>query len=164
MAQSKKTKVAKTDNKKVLDGDIARKIWLAGVGAYGRAYDNAQDAAEKFAAGANQTFDELVAKGEELEDVVRKSISKAPAGKKVATLVSDITKKSKDATADRRAALDARIDSVKKSLGDTFAPFNMAHLGQTLETLTKQVEALTAEVADLKGEKTKKVAKVDQAA
>lgn len=164
MAQSKKTKIARLDTKKVLDGDIARKIWLAGVGAYGRAYDNAQDAAEKLAAGANQTFDELVAKGEELEDVVRKSISNAPVGKKIATLVSDISKKSKDATADRRAALDARIDGVKKSLGETFAPFNLTHLGQTLEALSQQVEALTAEVADLKGEKSKKAAKDDQAA
>lgn len=164
MAQSKKTKVAKTETKKVLDGDIARKIWLAGVGAYGRAYDGAQDVAEKFAAGANQTFDELVAKGEELEDVVRKRISKAPAGKKVASMVDDMTKKSKELTTERRAALDARIDSVKKSLGETFAPFNLAHLGQTLETLTKQVEALTAEVADLKCEKSKKAAKADPAA
>ena len=68
------------------------------------------------------------------------------------------------ATAERRAALDARIDGVKKSLGETFAPFNLAHLGQTLEALSKQVEALTAEVADLKGEKSKKAAKLDQPA
>ena len=159
MAQAKKTKLAKTETKTLFDGDIARKIWLAGVGAYGRAYDEAQGVAEKFAAGANQTFDELVAKGEKMEDTVRDRISKAPAGKKVVTLVADAAKKSKDVTDKRRAALDARIDTVRKSLGETFAPFNLAALGQAVEALTKQVEALTTEVADLKAEKAKKPAK-----
>jgi poly(hydroxyalkanoate) granule-associated protein len=160
VARAKKTKDAKTDTKTPFDGDIARKIWLAGVGAYGRAYEEAQGAAEKFAAGANQTFDELVAKGEKMEDTVRDRISKAPAGKKVATLVADAAKKSKEVTDKRRAALDARIDTVRKSLGETFAPFNMAALGQAVEALTQQVEALTAEVADLKAEKAKKPAEV----
>lgn len=163
---AKKTKSAEAETKKLFDGDIARKIWLAGVGAYGQAYDQAQDAADKFAKSANQTFDELVAKGEKIEDTVRASISKAPAGKRVATLVEEASKKS----AERRAAFDARLDTVKKSLGDTFAPFNLNALGQAVEQLTKQVEALTAEVAELKAEKaTKKLAapkaaKVDEAA
>ena len=165
MAQAKKTKAPKAEPKKLLDGDIARKIWLAGVGAYGRAYDEAQGAAEKFATGANQTFDQLVAKGEKIEDTVRERISAAPAGKKVATLVDDMTKKSKE----RRAELDARLDTVRKSLGETFAPFNLAALGQAVEALTKQVEALTVEVADLKADKADKAAKkapkaVDEAA
>lgn len=165
VAQAKKTEAAKAETKTLFDGDIARKIWLAGVGAYGRAYDEAQGAAEKFAAGANHTFDELVAKGEKIEDTVREAISKAPAGKKVATLVGEVAKKSKDATDKRRAALDARIDTVRKSLGETFAPFNVGALGQAVEALTRQVEALTAEVADLKAEKTRKPAKpTDQAA
>ena len=159
MAKSKKTEAHKAESKKLFDGDIARKIWLAGVGAYGRAYDEAQDAAGKFAQSANQTFDELVAKGEKIEDTVRESISKAPAGKRVATLVEEATKKS----AERRAALDARLDTVKKSLGETFAPFNLAHLGQAVEQLSKQVEALTAEVADLKAAKKPAAPKAEKA-
>jgi len=153
--EAKTTEAPKAETKKLFDTDIARKIWLAGVGAYGRAYDEAQEAADKFAKSANQTFDELVAKGEKIEDTVRDSISKAPAGKRVATLVEEATKKS----AERRAALDARLDTVKKSLGETFAPFNLAALGQAVEQLTRQVEALTAEVAELKAEKVKKPAK-----
>jgi len=75
-------------------------------------------------------------------------------------MVEDITKKTKDVTETRRAALDARLDDVKKSLGETFAPFNMAALSQAVEGLTKQVEVLAAEVAELKAEKPKKPAKV----
>lgn len=149
VADTKTTEAPKAETRKLFDTDIARKIWLAGVGAYGRAYDEAQEAADKFAKSANQTFDELVAKGEKIEDTVRDSISKAPAGKRVATLVEEATKRS----AERRAAFDARFDTVKRSLGDTFAPFNLAALGQAVEQLTKQVEALTAEVAELKADK-----------
>ena len=167
MAKSKTEKAAKAERtapKPFFDPDIARKIWLAGVGAYGRAYDEATDAAEKFAEKANHSFDDLVAKGEKIEDVVRARISKAPAGKKVADMVEDITKKTKDVAETRRAALDARLDDVKKSLGDTFAPFNIAAISHAVEALTKQVEALTAEVADLKAEKAKKPAKATEEA
>ena len=158
MAQAKKIKSTKTDSKKIVDTDIARRIWLAGVGVYGRAYDEAQGAAEKMTASATETFEQLVAKGEALEDTVRAGFTKAPAGKKVATLVEDVAKKSKEFGADRRAKLDARIETVRKSLGDTFAPFNMSALSEAVEALTVQVEALTAEVADLKAKKAPKAA------
>ncbi|OXE36804.1 MAG: hypothetical protein CGW95_05475 [Phenylobacterium zucineum] len=167
MAKSKTEKAAKaekTASKTFFDPDIARKIWLAGVGAYGRAYDGATDAAEKFAEKANHSFDDLVAKGEKIEDLVRTRIAKAPAGKKVADMVEDITKKTKDVAETRRAALDARLEDVKKSLGETFAPFNMTALSHAVEGLTKQVEVLTAEVAALKAEKTKKPTKTAQPA
>jgi len=159
MAQAKKTKVAKTETKKLFDGDVARRIWLAGVGAYGRAYDEAQDAAEKFAAKSSETFDQLVAKGEVIEDSVRASLAKAPAGKKVATLIEDVSKKSKEVTAERRAQLDERIESVRKSLGETLAPFNLNTLAHAVQSLTEQVEALTEEVQALKAERAEKAPK-----
>ncbi len=132
-----------------VDMDIARKIWLAGVGAYGRAYTEAQDAAEKLAHGASDAFDQLVAKGEQVEDSVRERIAKAPAGKKVASLMGEVTKTSKA----QRVALEARIGAVRKSLTETLAPFNLAALGEAVQALTLQVEALTEEVATLKAEK-----------
>lgn len=148
MATAKKTKTTKTPEAGA-DLDIARKIWLAGVGAYGRAFTEAKDGAEKLAQSATEAFDQLVAKGEVIEDDVRDRIAKAPAGKKVVTLVGDLTKQSKE----RRAALEARIGKVRKSLTETFAPYNLAALGEAVQALTVQVEALTEEVADLKAEK-----------
>lgn len=166
MAQAKTTTADKVEkaNKKILDGDIARKIWLAGVGVYGRAYSEAQGAAGKFAAEAGETFDQLVAKGEAMEDTVREAITKAPAGMKVVTLVTDVAKKSREVRDDRRAKLDARIGEVRKSLAETLAPFNMAALGDAVANLTVQVEALTEEVAALKAEKARKPAKAEEAA
>jgi polyhydroxyalkanoate synthesis regulator phasin len=157
MAAAQKTKNTKSKSSKKApetgaDLDIARKIWLAGVGAYGRAFTEAQDAAEKLAVSASEAFDQLVAQGEKVEDTVRDRIAKAPAGKKVATLVEDLAKQSKA----RRSALEERIGTVRKSLTDTFAPFNLAALGEAVQALTTQVEALTGEVAALKAEKAKK--------
>lgn len=157
MAAAKKTKTDKkpapqANGETGADLDIARKIWLAGVGAYGRAFTEAKDSAEKLAQGATEAFDQLVAKGEVIEDEVRDRIAKAPAGKKVVTLVGDLTKSSKE----RRAALEERIGKVRKSLTETFAPYNLAALGEAVQALTTQVEALTAEVAALKAEKATK--------
>lgn len=168
MAAAKKTK---TDKKSAqvsgaetgADLDIARKIWLAGVGAYGRAFTEAKDSAEKLAHGATEAFDQLVAKGEVIEDEVRDRIAKAPTGKKVASLVGDLTKQSKD----RRAALEERVGKVRKSLTEAFAPYNLAALGEAVHALTTQVEALTGEVAALKAEKAGKktaVARTEDAA
>ncbi|MDB5432255.1 MAG: hypothetical protein JWP35_3371 [Caulobacter sp.] len=158
MADAKKTKKAAKADKipKMIDSDIARRIWLAGVGAYGEAYSGVQTAAGKWADQAGAAFDQLVAKGEVLEDQVRASIAKDPNGKKVAALVADTAKKSKTFREEQRAALETRIAGVRKTLGETLAPFNMAALGQAVEKLTLKVEALTDEVAALKAEKAVK--------
>jgi len=49
---------------------MARKIWLAGIGAYGRAFSEAQQSLAKVSGDSSRVFDDLVAKGEEIEDTV----------------------------------------------------------------------------------------------
>jgi len=44
--------------------EMARKIWLAGLGAYGKSVEEAQGRYEKLSEEANKMFDELVTKGE----------------------------------------------------------------------------------------------------
>ena len=50
--------------------DTARKIWLAGIGAYGKAFTDAQESLAKVSGDTSRVFEELVAKGEEIEDTV----------------------------------------------------------------------------------------------
>ncbi|MBN4055849.1 phasin family protein [bacterium AH-315-J23] len=50
--------------------DTARKIWLAGIGAYGRAFSEVQEGLSKATKGTSKVFDELVEKGEVLETIV----------------------------------------------------------------------------------------------
>lgn len=50
--------------------DAARRIWLAGVGAYGRAFTEAQGSLAKVTEDTSRLFEELVAKGEAIEGAV----------------------------------------------------------------------------------------------
>lgn len=49
------------------EGEISRKIWLAGIGAYGRAIADAQDSLSKFGSGTSKFFEDLVKNGEKIE-------------------------------------------------------------------------------------------------
>ena len=51
-------------------GDMARKIWLAGIGAYGRAFSDAQESLAKVSDETSKYFEDLVRRGEEIEDAV----------------------------------------------------------------------------------------------
>ena len=57
-------------DKKSKTGDTARKIWLAGIGAYGRAFSEVQEGLSKATKGSSKVFEELVQKGEQLETIV----------------------------------------------------------------------------------------------
>jgi polyhydroxyalkanoate synthesis regulator phasin len=65
---SRKSKSSKKANP--ISGDTARKIWLAGIGAYGKAFSEAQESFSKVSAGTSKVFDELVQKGEVIETMV----------------------------------------------------------------------------------------------
>ena len=54
--------------------EFARKIWLAGLGAYGQSYDNMQSGYEKMGDQARKHFDELVARGEKIESDTKENL------------------------------------------------------------------------------------------
>jgi polyhydroxyalkanoate synthesis regulator phasin len=139
---AKKTKPA-------ADTDIARKIWLAGVGAYGRVLWDAQDAVGKLASTANEAFDQLVENGEQVEDAVRARIAKSGASERVVSLVDTVTKGAKA----RREALQDRIGAVRKTVVDTLSPYSIVTLAKQVESLSKQVALLRSDVAKLKSGK-----------
>ena len=64
------------DKSKVTDkaSEIAKNIWLAGVGAYGKAVDEAQDRLEKAGVETPKLFKELVKAGAALEDEARETL------------------------------------------------------------------------------------------
>ena len=68
-SKSKKTKPPARND------DIGRKIWLAGLGAYGQSLDNMQSGAEKINSESRTFFEKLVARGEEVESNTRKTIN-----------------------------------------------------------------------------------------
>ena len=83
--------------------DLAKNIWLPGLGAYGKALDEAQGQYEKVAEKVNnessRLFDELVAKGKKLEGETQEKLS-------------EVKEKSS-------ASLEERLAQVKSSLSFT---------------------------------------------
>lgn len=60
----------KPDNKSRSNSETARRIWLAGIGAYGRAFSEAQEALKDVTGKSSEIFDDLVQKGAMIEKVV----------------------------------------------------------------------------------------------
>lgn len=146
--------------------EIARKIWLAGVGAYGRVYQEAAGRVEKVTGAANEMFDQLVEKGEQVEDLVKASIAKNETATKVSDMVEKNVATVKEVSETRINDLEERFETVRKTvmdkvspLMDKIAPFNVFTLGTQVSDLTATVEALKAEIEALKGDKPAKAAK-----
>ena len=110
------------DKPKVSDkaSEIAKNIWLAGLGAYGKAFDDAQDRLDKATREPPRLFKELVEKGSQIEDEVRDSLS-------------SIRKSS-------ASSVEDRINRVRDSFN-----FNLTR-GEELAEIHRKLDALTAKV------------------
>jgi len=99
--------------------DFARKIWLAGLGAYGKGFDEAQGRYEKISADATKVFDELVEKGEKLETETKTKFKE-------------------------KTNLDERVAEVRQKLG-----LDSNDTDAKVEELSAKIDALTEAVAKL---------------
>lgn len=98
--------------------DFARKIWLAGLGAYGKSFDEAQGQYEKLTTEAGKVFEDLVEKGESLETEAKAKIKSKT---NVEERVAEVRKKlgldktgSEDKVDELSAKIDALTDAVAK--------------------------------------------------
>ena len=108
------------DKKSGGSNDTAKNIWLAGLGAYGKAFNEAKDKLDEAAKEPPRLFRELVEKGMRLEDEVKDSISSM--------------RKS------RASSVEERINRVRESFN-----FSIGR-GDELTALHEKVDALTAKV------------------
>lgn len=105
--------------------DMARKIWLAGVGAYGRAFTGAQESIAKMSGETSRMFDELVAKGEKIEETVEtRGRELAEQVKAQSISIDDRIKQMRarllaydEDRDDRLASVEVRLAAVEKKLG-----------------------------------------------
>ena len=101
--------------------EIAKNIWLAGVGAYGKASDEAQERLEKAGVETPKLFRDLVKAGTALEEGARESIKSTKAASK--SSVEDRINKVRDnfnlqrfGRSDELAELQAKVDLISKKL------------------------------------------------
>lgn len=118
----------KTDTKEVLKpAEFARKVWLAGVGAYGKAFEDAQERFGKFnLENSNELFESLVEKGEKIESTTQERIEKAR----------------DEATTN----IEERIAKVRENIA---FPFAKAGSDERLEKLELEVASLKRKVSSL---------------
>lgn len=115
------TKLESIKEKVSVAEDFGRKIWLAGLGAYGKSYDEVQERVEGLNTEASKVFEELVVKGEKLE-----AEAKTKFKEKTNFNVKD------------------RVSEVREKLG-----MNSISNSDKIDDLTAKIEALTDCVAKL---------------
>jgi len=127
-----------TDKKKRSSSETARRIWLAGIGAYGRAFTEAQGALKEVTGKSSEIFDELVQKGEMLETVGKvkgkEILDKAPA-------MPDID------LDDRIKAMRARLRTKESTLstgGPAIPSVNIQSLDDRLQEIERKLDRILA--------------------
>ncbi|GAA5315803.1 MAG: hypothetical protein AseanaTS_10080 [Candidatus Pelagadaptatus aseana] len=117
---TKKQKVKAVEIKE----SLAKKIWLAGLGAYGRSLDGVQNRYEKLSEESQKLFDELVSKGEELQ--------------------SDTTDLVKDKVKEGNSRLEARIEELRERLSlTTSIDKRLADVNAKIDRLSKRLSKKT---------------------
>ena len=113
-----------SDNKE----SLAKKIWLAGLGAYGQGFDDAVEQYNKVNEKTGQFFSELVKKGGELEDLTRSKL--------------DEVKNHSTET------IDQRVNTVRQKLGlgDSPEEIRLQRLEEKVDLLAEKVEQLLARI------------------
>jgi polyhydroxyalkanoate synthesis regulator phasin len=118
------------DKSKVTDkaGEIAKNIWLAGVGAYGKAVEDAQGRLEK-AMEPPKLFRDLVKAGSALEDEAREAMESSSAA---------------------RSSVEERIARVRENFHNQRPARieDLAALHKKVDQLTRKVDRLTKALAE----------------
>lgn len=98
---------------------IARKIWLAGLGAYGETLSNAVSLAEHAGSEGQKLFNELVSRGEQIQDATESHIENT------------------------RLTIEQRIEMARKQLTAFSSP---AELSKKVGELTAKMDKLSADI------------------
>ena len=134
--------------------ETAHKIWLAGVGAYGKAYDVAAENFNKVSDQSADMFDELVKRGEVIENDVRARIEESEAYSRVSEQIEKV--------GDQISKARGRVNEATEDLTDSMAKFQEEQRERLEERMERMREALGLTKSG-KGKKTEKFhSKLDQ--
>ena len=134
--------------------EMAYKIWLAGVGAYGKAYDTAMAGANVLNKQSADVFEDLVKRGSEIEHDVRARLA---ADERVSGATKQVTKtleSVRDMQMQARDQFEARLDRMRDLLG-------VKGFGTVREAMGRQIDKLEDEVASVTSKARAKVGDVD---
>lgn len=123
MATAKKAEVEVKSVEKVAPEkmeELAKKIWLAGLGAYGSTYEEAKSRVEKASAESKKLFEDLVVRGEKLQNEAESKIEEGKS--ELQTRIEDLKTKASQPFAKKASVTDAlsevntKLDAISKDL------------------------------------------------
>tara|TARA_R110000764_G_scaffold64447_4_gene135625 strand:+ start:20532 stop:21395 length:864 start_codon:yes stop_codon:yes gene_type:complete len=122
--------------------DMAHKIWLAGVGAYGKAYDSALAGANVLNTQSADVFEDLVKRGAEIESDVRSRLGSDERVLKAGQKMAQAAAGAREFQVQARDQFEARMDRMRDLLG-------VKGLGTKGEKIHKKLEKLEDEVSEI---------------
>nr|WP_321440960.1 phasin family protein [uncultured Hyphomonas sp.] len=161
-AKAKKTKKSEAGAKAVKTAkaieaqsvEMAHKIWLAGVGAYGKAYDTALANANTFNKQSTELFDELVKRGEKIESDVKTRFGEDERVTKATKTVAKANAAARQFQAEAYDRFEARMERMRDLLG-------VKQMNERTSKLASKIEKLEDEVAETVASAKDRVSKVD---
>jgi NADH-quinone oxidoreductase subunit E len=134
--------------------EMAHKIWLAGVGAYGKAYDKALANANTFNKQSTELFDELVKRGEKIETDVKTRFSEDERVTKATKTVAKANAAARQFQAEAYDRFEARMERMRDLLG-------VKQVSEQTSKLATKIDKLEDEVAETVAKSKDRLSKVD---
>jgi len=133
--------------------DVAQKIWLAGLGAYGRAYSEATQNAKKMNAGTTELFEDLVERGTKIDGEMKTRLASNEAVSKATGNVTKVTETALRLQREQREAFETRMQRMRSVLGFKATSEKADDLSSKIDALEDEIAALTAKAKPAKGKK-----------
>ena len=144
MATAAKKTEEQVTNTSEKASEIAKKIWLAGLGAYGKAFDGASEQMDKL----NETYEKVSKETTELfDDLVSKGLK----------LDKENSEKLSDAKSKTATSIEERISKVRSSFNVSLpgAGSSISELSDKVDALTEKVDAILDQMTPKKTTKSK---------
>ena len=127
--------------------EMAHKIWLAGVGAYGKAYDTALANAATFNKQSTELFDELVKRGEKIESDVKSRFAADERVTKATETVAKANAAARQFQAEAYDRFEARMERMRDLLGVKQLTERTSKLASSVATFTDWREATSSPIS-----------------
>ena len=134
--------------------EMAHKIWLAGVGAYGKAYDTALANANTFNKQSTELFEELVKRGEKIETDVKARFADDERVTKATKSVAKANAAARQFQAEAYDRFEARMERMRDLLG-------VKQMSERTSKIASKIEKLEDEVAETVAKSKDRLSKVD---
>lgn len=156
MAKAKDTAKTLKQRREALEAqtkDMAQKIWLAGLGAYGRAYSEAAENAKKLNSGTSELFEDLVERGTEIDGEMKARFASNETVAKATESVSKVTETALRMQREQREAFEARMQRMRAVLGFKTTGEKADDLSSKIDQLEDEIAELAAKAKPAKGKK-----------